>query len=398
MNSRLRNVLLVALLLCGSTVYAQTQQYYVVIGAFAKESNAKKFSGFARSRFFQATYEINTVRNLFYVYVIKSDSRKEAFDQVRILQKEESFKDSWVFRGTLGGSAAETIPVTPKREPEEVPAPEVITEKTDSVFVPALDTTTVKNFPEEKEPEVKPANEPTARKAKGKFFKFIIVSPSGEAFTGKVHHVDLKQGRDIASYTSNEYSDVLRPSNREEPLTIVCGIFGYQEVTQLVDYEDPSVATGATQDENGVWTIPFKLERLKKGDVSVMYDVSFYKDAVVMLPRSQEELDELVSMMTSNPAYKIKIHGHSNGNAKRKIIALGKTKNYFDIKGSKEKNGTSKELSKERAEAIQSYLVEHGIAKDRTEIMAWGGTNMLVSETSSSAKLNDRIEIEILED
>jgi outer membrane protein OmpA-like peptidoglycan-associated protein len=387
------------LLLGGSTAFAQTQ-YYVVIGAFAKESNAKKFSGFARSRFFQATYEVNPVRNLFYVYVIKSATRKEAFDQVRILQKEESFKDSWVFRGTLGGSAVGVIPASlPEREPEKVTTPEkIIAEKTDSIVVPVSHTTTVADLPEEKDPEVKPSNEPTARKAKGKFFKFIIVSPSGEPFAGKVHHVDLKQGRDIASYSSNEYSDVLRPSNREEPMTIVCGIFGYKEITQLVDYADPLVATGATQDENGVWTVPFKLERLKKGDVSIMYDVSFYKDAVVMLPRSQEELDELVSMMTSNPAYKIKIHGHANGNAKRKIIALGKTKNYFDIKGSKEKNGTSKELSKERAEAIQTYLAEHGIAKDRTEIMAWGGTNMLVSETSPSAKLNDRIEIEILED
>ena len=129
-----------------------------------------------------------------------------------------------------------------------------------------------------------------------------------------------------------------------------------------------------------------------------MYDVSFYKDAVVMLPRSQEELDELVNMMSGNAAYKIKIHGHANGTAKRKIIALGKNKNYFDISGSKQKNGTSKELSKERAEAVLDYLVKHGIVENRMEIMAWGGSNMLVSETSPSAKLNDRIEIEILED
>jgi hypothetical protein len=55
---------------------AQTQQYYVVVGAFAKESNAKKFSGFVRSRFFQATYELNENRNLFYVYVIKTGKQK----------------------------------------------------------------------------------------------------------------------------------------------------------------------------------------------------------------------------------------------------------------------------------------------------------------------------------
>lgn len=397
MNSTLRTILLVIVLTGYSTVYAQTQPYYVVIGAFAKESNAKKFAGFARSRFFQATYEINPARNLFYVYVIKTTNKKEAFDQVRILQKEESFSDSWVFRGMLGKPNTEVTPVLlPKSETEKITIPEVNqAQEIDSVVVPP-DTAMVETLP--KVPEIKPADEPTVPKAKGKFIKFVIVSPTGEALTGKVHHVDLRQGRDIAAYTSNEYSDVLRPSNLDEPMTIVCGIFGYSEITQLVDYADPSVTAGATQDENGIWNIPFKLERLKKGDVSVMYDVSFYKDAVVMLPRSQEELDELVNLMTSNPSYKIKIHGHANGNSKRKIIALGKTKNYFDIKGSKEKNGTSKELSKDRAEAIQSYLVEHGIAKDRTEIMAWGGTNMLVSETGASAKLNDRIEIEILED
>lgn len=402
MNSRLRHALIVLFTFASSCVYAQAQQYYVVIGAFAKESNAKKFSGFARSRFFQATYELNPVRNLFYVYVIKTGTKKEAIDQVLILQKEESFSDSWVFSGSLGNASAEIIPATlpVKKEPEKVVPQVTKTEIGDSVATPVetpADTTTV-TITEEKEPEVKPVNETAPRKAKGKFFKFTIVAPSGEAFAGKVHHVDLKQGRDIASYTSNEYSDVLRPVNREEPMTIVCGIFGYKEVTQLVDYTNPSLTIGAAQDENGVWTIPFTLERLKKGDVSVMYDVSFYKDAVVMLPRSQEELDELVNMMTSNPNYKIKIHGHANGTSKRKIIALGKPKNYFDIKGSKQKNGTSKELSKERAVAVQDYLIEHGIAKERMEIMAWGGTNMLVSETSPSAKLNDRIEIEILED
>jgi outer membrane protein OmpA-like peptidoglycan-associated protein len=398
MNSALRSVLILAAFLCSSIVYAQTQQYYVVIGAFAKESNAKKFSGFARSRFFQATYELNPVKNLFYVYVIKSSVKKEAIDQVLILQKEETFKDSWVFTGNLGTAPVtnpvvevKAIPVnTAPQATESIPTTDTVSHtKTETAIIDSANVT---------EPEVKMANEAAPRKAKGKFFKFAILTSTGEPFAGNVHHVDLKKGKDIASYKSNEYSDVLRPANREEPMTIVCGIFGYKEVTQLVDYTNPQITPGATQDENGIWTIPFTLERLKKGDVSVMYDVSFYKDAVVMLPRSQEELDELVSMMSSNANYKIKIHGHCNGTAKRKIIALGKPKNYFDVKGSKQKNGTSKELSRERAEAVLQYLVEHGIDQSRMDIMAWGGTNMLVSETSSSAKLNDRIEIEILED
>jgi outer membrane protein OmpA-like peptidoglycan-associated protein len=152
------------------------------------------------------------------------------------------------------------------------------------------------------------------------------------------------------------------------------------------------------RDEKGAWVIPYQLERLKKGDVSVMYHVAFYKDAVVMLPQSKGELDELVSMMKDNPDYKIKIHGHCNGNNTRKIIALGSPKNYFNVDGSDQRNGSAKDLSKFRADAVQDYLAENGISKDRSSVYAWGGLNMLVPETSTSAKLNDRIEIEIQAD
>jgi outer membrane protein OmpA-like peptidoglycan-associated protein len=387
------SALLIAMTL---TLSAQSQVYYVVIGAFAKESNAKKFSGYSRSRFFQSTYELNASRGLFYVYVIKTGSKKDAYDQVRVLQKEDAFKDSWVYKGVLGKN--DVPAVAAKVDP--VATDPVVKEPVPTETIPA-DSVAVKEEPAPAEPVIADAAVPVAsekpkRVVKGKLFKFDIQSPTGAAVVGKVHHVDLLKGRDIASYPSNDYSDVPKPA--EEPMTLVCGIFGYKEITQLVDYTNPSLTDGAVQDEENAWVIPFKLERLKKGDVSVMYDVSFYKDAVIMLPRSEEELDELVNMMSTNPSYTIKVHGHTNGNSKRKIIALGKDRNYFDMKGSEQKNGTAKELSKQRAEAVRDYLVEHGIEKSRMEIMGWGGLNMLVGENTSGAKLNDRIEIEILDD
>lgn len=389
--SPLRTILLLFPLLTIGIVNAQTKQYYVVIGAFAKESNAKKFSGFVHSRFFQATYEMNQARDLFYVYAIKTNDKAEAYNQVILLQKEEAFKDSWVFNGTLGSTS----------EPEAIVDPEPVQVKPEPIPVDTSSAVAIIEEPTPTEPFITEVTQPTEpekpkRVVKGKLFKFNIQTPTGEPFVGNVHHVDLKRGRDIASYSSSDYSDVPKPS--EEPMTIVCGIFGYKEIMQLVDYQNPSLTEGVTQDAESAWVVPFKLERLKKGDVSVMYDVSFFKDAVIMLPRSQEELDELVSMMNTNQAYKIKIHGHTNGNNKRKIIALGKTRNYFNVQGSDQKNGSAKELSKQRAEAVRNYLIEHGIDKSRMEIMAWGGLNMLVGEGSASAKLNDRIEIEILED
>ena len=218
--SLLRSIFLLLLILTmGDIVNAQTKQYYVVIGAFAKESNASKFSGFARSRFFQSTYELNQSRDLFYVYVIKSTNKNEAFDQVRILQKEEAFKDSWVFNGTLGIATPLVVIATPVAIHAE---PEPISADTASVIE-------VKEEPKPTEPviiEETSSAEPVKPKrvAKGKLFKFDIQTPSGESLVGNVHHVDLRRGRDIASYSSSDYSDVPKPT--EEPLTLVCGIFG----------------------------------------------------------------------------------------------------------------------------------------------------------------------------
>jgi len=369
---------------------AAAQQYYVVIGAFAVEANAKKFTGYARNQRYDAQYELNPVRNLFYVYVLKTNSHKEAYTQTLRLQKETEYRDAWAFYGSLGqySSVANLQPKTVKQLSETKTEPPVEEKKADEVVIEEI----------KPQPEPVTITEPEVPKPKGKFFKFQITTTDGRMMPGEVHHVDRVQGRDLATFKTNELVDILKPSD-ERPLTVVCGIFGFKEVVKVIDYNNPSGTEGATQGSHGEWIITYQLERMKKGDVSVMYNVAFYKDAVVMLPKSKTELDELVNMMQLNPKYKIKIHGHCNGNyKKRKIIALGKNKNYFDMNGSDEKNGSSKELSKLRAEAIQAYLIDQGVDKKRTEIFAWGGTNMLVGENSASARLNDRIEIEILED
>lgn len=371
---------------------ALAQQYYVVIGAFAIESNAKKFTGYARNQRYDAEYRLRPNRNLFYVYVLKTTSRKEAYAQTVSLQTNTEYKDAWTYYGVLGDDSP--------REPKPVPVKQPVETTPEVVIQPVEEKKQEVKFEEVVPEPVKEVviSEPEVLKPRGKFFTFQIATSDGRLVPGEVHYVDRAQGRDIATYKSGEMVDVSKPAD-DRPMTVVCGIFGFKEVVKVIDYNDPSITEGASQGSKGEWIISYQLERMKKGDVSVMYNVSFYKDAVVMLPSAKTELDELVNMMNLNPKYKIKIHGHSNGNYnKRKIIALGKPKNYFEMRGSDEKNGSSKELSKLRAEAVQSYLMEHGIDKKRTELFAWGGTNMLVGENSASAKLNDRIEIEILED
>lgn len=369
--------LLIVLLFCVTSGSLYAQYYYVIIGGFAVEQNAIKFTGYARSLKYDAAYDLEKKRNLHYVYVLQTQVRNEALTFVKQLQADSEFKDAWVYSGMLARAVAPLADAPPAHDSivvATVPEPEII-----SVEMPADSTSTTVPL-------------------KGKGFTFEIRDASGVVLPGFVHHVDFTRGRDVAVYKANQLSDVLPPSRFNNPMPLVCGIFGYKEVVKYVDFNSPQITEGAERLDDGTWKIVFPMERMKKGDASVMYHVSFYKDAVVMTASSKEEVDELVQMMKTNPGYRIKIHGHCNGNNQRKIISLGEKKNYFDIQGSNEINGSAKDLSRLRAEAIQSYLVENGIDKKRTDVYAWGGSNMLVPETSTSARLNDRIEIEITAD
>src|SRR5688572_2023894 len=75
--------------------------YYVVIGGFAVESNAQKFTGYVRANRYDATYDYNSERKLSYVYILKTQQKDEAFDMTRELQLSSEFKDAWVFYGIL---------------------------------------------------------------------------------------------------------------------------------------------------------------------------------------------------------------------------------------------------------------------------------------------------------
>jgi outer membrane protein OmpA-like peptidoglycan-associated protein len=371
---------------------ALSQEYYVVIGAFAKESNAEKFTGYANSKFLDAIYRKKTGSDLHYVVVLKTTSKEEAVARVRLLREETEFKDAWFYFGHL----EHLEPVVVASPPTEtiVPPPPIVVE--DSVAQPEV-TVQKDSTSEVLPPPLVPTEIKERPKPKGIYFKYAVVTSDGTPVSGLVHHVDRTRGRDIKSYQANEYVDVLKPVEKDGIMNIVCGVFGYKEVVTFVDYKNPGATPGAYQDAEG-WVIPFQLERMSKGDNSVMYHVSFFKDAVVMQANSKTEMDELVNMMNLNPNMTIKVHGHCNGNNDRRIIALGASKNYFDIQGSDERQGSAKELSNLRAEAVRSYLMDNGIEKSRIKTYAWAGLNMLVDENSNSAKLNDRIEIEILED
>lgn len=376
----------------------------MVIGSFTTESSATKFAGYARSLRYITDYLLNERKSLYYVYVLKTQDRQVAADLVFKLRNETEFDDAWMYSGDdeLPPTVVEPKPKVEK--PVVVPIEKPIEKPIEVKEVPPVDEPVEEEVPVEVTPvEEKPKitfDGPTKPVARGKFFKFTLATAEGRVVPGIVYNVDRQAGRDLATYKANEYVDVLRPSIQGAPITIVCEVFGYNEVVKVIDYTNPANFEEAIQDENGAWVVTFTLERIKKGDVSVMYRLSFYKDAVIMTPASKVELDALVNLMQSNPTYKIKIHGHNNGNEKDlRIIMLGSDKNYFGMARSLSKVGNAKELSRLRAETIKSYLVDHGIKKNRIDTYAWGGTAMIAQQgTTAAVRLNNRIEIEVVDD
>ncbi len=361
-----------------------SQDYYVVIGSFADEQATKRFTGYARSLHYDAQYIRNESSKLFHVYVLKTQDRKTASALTVRLQGETEFADAWMYYGTQNQPAE----VTMQREPEiNVP---VETPEKEALEGPPV-------ISEEITLQDEAGKKPVVR---GKLFNFKVTTSEGQEVPGMVYNVDRLQGRDLAAYNANTIADVLKPSIAGTPITIVCEIFGFSEEVKIIDYANPELTEGAYLDEEGIWVIPFTLTRLKKGDISILYNVSFYKDAVIMLPNSSEDMDELVSMMRLNPNYAIKVHSHNNGNEKNlRIITLGNDKNYFSMGRSLSKNGSAKELTQLRAETIKSYLIDHGIAKDRITTQGWGGLAMMLKPgTTAATRLNNRIEIEILQD
>jgi outer membrane protein OmpA-like peptidoglycan-associated protein len=379
MKCRVVQVLLIAALAGMFLPGLAQKNYYVVVGAFSTEGKAKELTTQLPSLNADTAYAMNQQGHVVQLYVMRTADENVALAKTDLLQRAIAGGESDDYESVLVANLPEGKAVTSKK-PLDRPVRSELLSDASSPRSTSPSGAGVAAAP---------------MKAKGRMFKFTISDPKGAAIPGKVHFVDYELERDVAVYGSDAYTDLLDPSKNEN-MALVCGVFGYKQSEKFIDFSDPAAETGVYQDENGAWVIPYHLERLEKGDVSVMYNVAFHRDAVVMLPQSRTDLDELLRMMQENPNYEITIHGHCNGKYNRTIMKPGD--DYFDIRGAKGFYGSAKELSTLRAEAVNAFLTQNGINPKRIKIFSWGGRYPLVDPDSSIRSLNDRIEIEIRKD
>jgi hypothetical protein len=345
---------------------------YVVIGAFSSNKNAMAFKRVAERENLNATIEFNVKRKLYYVYILHTSKRQDAVTEALRLRAQTIFWDTWVFSGFLGEQKPEQLSINPTVTSNE--AHTSLAMQSGNDILPSL--------PENKTPEeIK--------------FLFEVRGADMQPLNAEINIIDLESGKTKYTYSAHDTVSI-QQFNNSGIVGFECRIFGYRKVSHSLNLITGEASDGVVT-ANGFTTIPFELVKLKKGEKSMMY-VFFFKDAAIAKPESQHELNNLYQMMKENPGYRIKIHGHTNGNSVGRIIEAIDPKNFFSLSNFKESLGTARKLSEKRALLIKNYLSSNGIDLSRIEIKAWGGKRPVYHELHVQAHMNLRVEIEVLQD
>lgn len=124
-------------------------------------------------------------------------------------------------------------------------------------------------------------------------------------------------------------------------------------------------------------------------------NIYFEGNSALYKDESEQTLQEVTTYLKQHPHLNIRLEGHVNGRVGWLYLRRARKTNP-ERKAYK----NAKHLSLARAESIQEYLVEHGIAAERIECVGKGGSER-IHERPSNRKENEanrRIEIILFEE
>ncbi len=391
---------------CSQSISDLSPGYYIVVSAYAKsqERKAQQYVEDLEEQGNHAAYGYNSSRGFYFVYLKYFDNLRESLDEMKKTRQAGVFKDAWVRVVSGDIPTDEALSVSDSSRPPGSFRTS-FNNKTDSVNVVRVDTTVgLPNTPQPIEIEV--ADNPEIVQYKvmtlenTEVFLSLFNAQNNRIVEGEVEVIDTDRSKSISRVKGNEYLNLPNPKSNSGQLTLICDVFGYRKIQQEINYPLPLADTvkdfidlmGTTL------VINFNLVRYHKGDLVTLFNVYFYNDASVMLPESKYELNSLLQLLRENPDYKIRLHGHTNGNYHGKIVSIGPERNFFSLTGSTQKTGSAMDLSYNRAAIVKEYLASEGIDATRIQLKGWGGRRPLYDKNSVNAKKNVRVEVEILED
>ncbi len=375
---------------------------YLVVGSFQNKDNATKFQTKIVSEGRDALILYSEQTMFYYVHIKTFKTVDEAITMVKPTREGTEFKDAWVlaYAPTTGMTAISTIPI-------KTEAPDSVIQNdgnTSNIVSPAILSSDFDNKEDSTSTEIV-EKKPTYVKdfiTNRNQYKFIFNAynfVTQSKVNGNINVIDPDRLKIIRAVKTHELTYLNDPHNQSNSVEFISDIFGYKKAQHNIDLDD-SISGGLAafmKVSGDTLLVDFPLKRYDKGEVIVMYNVFFYKDAAIMKPESQFELNSLLELLKEQSDYNIRISGHTNGNAAGRIIEIDNdVAEYFSLsQATKEKNGSAKKLSLRRAEIIQKYLINNGISADRMEVKGWGGKKPLYDKFDRLASKNVRVEIEI---
>jgi outer membrane protein OmpA-like peptidoglycan-associated protein len=394
----IRNTLIVFCLLLALQSDGQQLPYYVVIGAYAVEGNAQRATLHAHSLNYPAVYGFNADKKFFYVYVRVSSDREKALVTLRDIRRN-GFGDAWIFQGSLQFSSPNPLAVTEdiKKVTASTQNVKQSVAPSQTVAVTAEDIASINTDIIKSDSTLTQPIEQAAKPA-GRGFVFKLINKhTGAPVTGLVRLQESDRSNQFRPFEGNSLVYVTAPSNKNGRWFMICSVVGFKPLKTFFDYKRADEIEGATVGGDAEVILPVPLERVKRGDYVELDAVRFYNNSSIMTPESENELEELLAMMNENPHYKIRIHGHTNGNYGRDIVSMGESTDFFHSNTLNKKfGGSAKQLSTLRAESVRSYLVSKGIDERRVAVKGLGGSHMIFDPKGTLANMNDRVEVEII--
>lgn len=375
--------------------------YYIVVAAYriGQEKYMEAYVTRLNKSGLHTKYGYDLGRKFYYIYLDYYTDFNESIDQMLKNRKEGGFTDAWV-RIMKEGYNPQPIADLSKNQAEAQPEVIAVTEVKPETKSEELVSERMEVKVEEPIIE-KPVSEDPAPLKEASVLFYTYNPTNSEPIDGEVEIVDGDIARLIQKVKAHEVATLPDPKNKSGKISLIGSSFGFRKVQH--DFV-PAEITPEKLPEYMEWrdnhyVIKFDLARLHKGDIETLYNVYFFNDAAIMIPESRYELDRLLDFMNSNEQYKIMLHGHTNGNARGKVITVGPSKNFFELTSDVVNgSGSAKELSYQRALVIKEWLISQKINGDRIDIRAWGGTRMIHDKHSNNARRNVRVEVEVLED
>ncbi len=405
-----------------STPAPLSQGYYITVAAYrpGQEGFVDRYIARLNQTGLHAKAGYDWKRKFYLVYLDYYTDFNESIREMLKTRKQGGFTDAWVrvMKGEMmsekidllvenktvepapleekvTAKAEETKPVEEKKPAEE--AKEIVSVSQRPMISNTSNSVTIDVV---ENPKADPVYRPQIL-TNTPVFLSLFNPTNNKLVQGDVEVIDGDRHKLITKVKGNDYLTLPDPKNKSGKLFLICNSFGYRKVQHEINYKSTEADTLQPYVSlvGNYYMIRFDMVRIHRGDIATLYNVYFYNDAAVMLPESKYELNSLLSMMNENPNYRIRLHGHTNGSAHGKLITMGESNNFFELTSDVKRGvGSAKDLSRRRAEVIRDWLLANGVASNRMDIKAWGGSRMIHDKNSVHARKNVRVEVEVLDE